>query len=393
MTVLRYGDGAAREVSARIGGFVTTRTLLRGIAANDRADGQLWCVTGDPSLWVFQAASTAVASDDILVPTAGSGRYQRVGQAGGGGMVYAARGASTADIASLAAFTVAGVDGLTYVAGERILLKDQTTKSQNGIYVVGTVGGGTAPLTRAPDLDASTGEAVSGCIVSVSEGTAGANTLWTLTTNGAITLGSTSIDFGQYTAAAISSSAPINPTSGAAVVGNGATASPYNHRHQIVEATAANEGLATAAQITKLDAITALATATIKRTVTIGFAEMSGLGAGVKTYTKSLGAVLPSSARFVGLWCHTFTGFQDVGDTGAVTIEVGDAAGVATIVTATSVRTGATGFPKTGTAGALFAARAPLASGQATVKLTSAPDCKDLTAGAITVDLFYEVLA
>lgn len=107
---------------------------------------------------------------------------------------HAVRGASTANIASLASFTVASVDGLTYVAGERILLKDQSTASQNGIYVVGTVAAGVAPLTRALDMDASA-EVLPGALVYVSEGTANGNAFFFLSTDAAVTIGTTSLAF------------------------------------------------------------------------------------------------------------------------------------------------------------------------------------------------------
>lgn len=123
------------------------------------------------------------------------------------------RGASTANIANLASFTVAGVDGLTYVAGERILLKDQSAPAENGIYVVGTVGGGTAALTRALDADGAN-EIVSGLLVAVSEGTVGANTWWFLTTNAAITIGTTSLTFAQ-----IPTHANLAATAGAGLIG------------------------------------------------------------------------------------------------------------------------------------------------------------------------------
>lgn len=62
--------------------------------------------------------------------------------------VLLAAGVVLANVASLAAFTVAGNDGNTYVQGQIVVLLAQTTASQNGIYTVGVVGGGTAPLTR-----------------------------------------------------------------------------------------------------------------------------------------------------------------------------------------------------------------------------------------------------
>jgi hypothetical protein len=87
------------------------------------------------------------------------------------------RGVVFANVADLTAFTVASNDGLTYVAGERVLLANQTTAAQCGIYVVGTVGGGTAALTRADDF--ATAAAINnGCVVEVSEGTLWAGSSW-----------------------------------------------------------------------------------------------------------------------------------------------------------------------------------------------------------------------
>jgi hypothetical protein len=115
--------------------------------------------------------------------------------------LHSVRGASTANIANLAAFTVAGVDGLTYVAGERILLKNQTTGAENGIYTVGTVGSGTAPLTRALDANGAA-EVVAGMLVHVSEGTVAADRFYFLSTNDPITLGTTALTFTQLPNAA-----------------------------------------------------------------------------------------------------------------------------------------------------------------------------------------------
>lgn len=58
--------------------------------------------------------------------------------------------AAAGNVASLAAFTVAGNDGVTNQAGDFVVLLEQTTAAQCGPYVVGTVTTGVAPLTR-PD--------------------------------------------------------------------------------------------------------------------------------------------------------------------------------------------------------------------------------------------------
>lgn len=74
-------------------------------------------------------------------------------------------------------------------AGDRILSKDQTTGSQNGIYIAAA-----GAWTRATDADA-TGELTSGAIVAVEEGTTLADSQWMLTTDGAITIGTTTLTF------------------------------------------------------------------------------------------------------------------------------------------------------------------------------------------------------
>jgi len=101
------------------------------------------------------------------------------------------RGVVFSNVASLAAFTVTGNaydDGLTYVAGDRVLLVNQSTPSQNGIYVVGTVVATAAPLTRAADMPAAAAY-VPGSIVQVSEGTIYANSSWKVTATGSKVVG------------------------------------------------------------------------------------------------------------------------------------------------------------------------------------------------------------
>ena len=88
------------------------------------------------------------------------------------------------------------VDGTTLATGDRILLKDQSTASENGIYTVNASG---AP-TRATDFD-STAEVTAGAFVFVEAGTQNADSGFVLTTDGAITVGSTSLAFTQFSGA------------------------------------------------------------------------------------------------------------------------------------------------------------------------------------------------
>jgi hypothetical protein len=68
------------------------------------------------------------------------------------------------------------IDGVTLSTGDRVLVKDQSTASQNGLYTVTTEGTASTNwvLTRATDFDTS-GEITSGSLVFVEEGTANAS--------------------------------------------------------------------------------------------------------------------------------------------------------------------------------------------------------------------------
>ncbi len=86
------------------------------------------------------------------------------------------------------------LDGVTLATGNRILVKNQSTGSENGIYVVEASG---AP-TRSTDADTGA-ELTASFAVFVEEGTANADSGYVLTTDGAITVGTTALTFTQFT--------------------------------------------------------------------------------------------------------------------------------------------------------------------------------------------------
>lgn len=96
------------------------------------------------------------------------------------------------------------LDGVTLAANDRVLLKDQSTGAQNGIWVVTTLGTGSNGVwDRATDFDSDT-EVTSGAFTFVEEGTVNADTGWALTTNNPITIGGgsgTSLTFAQFSGA------------------------------------------------------------------------------------------------------------------------------------------------------------------------------------------------
>ena len=94
------------------------------------------------------------------------------------------------------------IDGATPTANDRILLKDQSTATQNGLYTVTTVGSGSAAyvLTRTPDADAAA-EITGGAFVFVEAGSANADNGYVFTHNGTPTLGTTNITVEQFSGA------------------------------------------------------------------------------------------------------------------------------------------------------------------------------------------------
>jgi uncharacterized cupin superfamily protein len=102
------------------------------------------------------------------------------------------RAATTANISLSGEQTV---DGVSLVSGDRILVKDQSDETTNGIYVVA---GGS--WSRSVDADENS-EVTSGLYTFAEEGTINANSGWVLTTADPITLGSSQLDFTQFSGA------------------------------------------------------------------------------------------------------------------------------------------------------------------------------------------------
>lgn len=119
------------------------------------------------------------------------------------------RAATTANITISTALNNGDtLDGVTLATGDMVLVKDQSTANQNGVYVVG------ASPARAAEFD--TYNEHPGSLISVAEGSANADTMWLCTSNDGGTLGTTSITFGRIR---IELSLPVTVAQG----GTGAT--------------------------------------------------------------------------------------------------------------------------------------------------------------------------
>lgn len=108
------------------------------------------------------------------------------------------RAASTGNVSLTAPGTT--IDGVTLVNGDRVLLKAQTTASENGIY---TWTGNASPMVRTEDANTSA-EVTNGMFCLVTAGTANAGTGWVLTTPDPIVLNTTGLTFAQFSAAGAS---------------------------------------------------------------------------------------------------------------------------------------------------------------------------------------------
>ena len=105
------------------------------------------------------------------------------------------RAATTANITIATALNNGDtIDGVTLATGDRVLVKNQTTGSENGIYVVG------ATPARSDDADTSA-DVTAGMFVFVTEGTANGDNGFILTTNDTVTLGTTALTFTQFSGA------------------------------------------------------------------------------------------------------------------------------------------------------------------------------------------------
>lgn len=95
------------------------------------------------------------------------------------------------------------VDQVAVALGDRILVKNRSTASENGIYTVTQVGDGISTaweLTRATDFDTDA-EVTAGAFCFVEEGVANADAGFVLSTNGPITLDTTALEFTQFSGA------------------------------------------------------------------------------------------------------------------------------------------------------------------------------------------------
>ena len=100
-----------------------------------------------------------------------------------------------ATTASITLSSTQTIDGVSLSVGNRVLVKDQSTASENGIYVVSA-----SAWSRSSDANTDA-EVTAGLFTFVEEGTAHANSGWVLATDNPITVGTTDLSFVQFSGA------------------------------------------------------------------------------------------------------------------------------------------------------------------------------------------------
>jgi hypothetical protein len=132
---------------------------------------------------------------------------------------------------------------VTLSTGNRILVKDQTTATQNGIYTVTTTGDAATAfvITRATDADTNI-EITGGTFTFVEEGSTLANNGFVFTHNGSPTLGSTNLTVSQFSGAG-----QITAGDGLTKSGNTINANPDNITTEISSDTIRIKDISTTA--------------------------------------------------------------------------------------------------------------------------------------------------
>jgi hypothetical protein len=153
-------------------------------------------------------------------------------------------------VATTASITLVGgqtIDGVTVVAGNRVLVKNQSTPSQNGIYTVQTT-----VWTRTTDTN-TWSELVS-AFVFVEEGTTQADTGWVCTVDPGGTLGTTAVTWSQFSGAGTyTAGTGLTLTGGAFSINNTAvTAGSYGSSSNTLLATVNAQGQLTALSSTPI---------------------------------------------------------------------------------------------------------------------------------------------
>ena len=193
-TELGYLSGVTSAVQTQLGTKLTASNNLSDVSSTSTARTNLGlgtiatqnannvALTGGTITGLGDPSSTSEAATKNYVDNLVAGLRTRA----------VARVASTTNVAISSGLENGDtLDGITLVTGNRVLLKDQSTPSQNGLYTVVATG------AASRDTEYDTISELAGQLILVSEGSTHADDLFLCTTDTSATLGSSSISYTQ----------------------------------------------------------------------------------------------------------------------------------------------------------------------------------------------------
>ena len=203
---------------------IGNNTVTKGVILNVSGGSGTWTIgetvteATSGATGVLRSADnlTAATSTVIYLSTIGVAAFTGGLALSGNGVGTSAATSSTLTTVDFVYKTTAGaigtIDGQTVVLNSRILVKNQTTTTQNGIYIVALAGSVSIPfiLKRSSDQDGSPASEVSaGNYVFVEQGTE-ANAGWVLQGTGILTLNTDAIVWTQFSTSGLSGSGVDN---------------------------------------------------------------------------------------------------------------------------------------------------------------------------------------
>jgi phage-related tail fiber protein len=214
-------------------------------------------------------------------------------------------------VATTANITLTGtqtIDTIALAVSDRVLVKNQTTGSENGVWTVAAGG-----WVRASDFDANA-EVTGGAFVFVEQGAVNADSAWVLTNDGTATVGTTALSFTQFSGAGqITAGTGLSKSGNTLSITNTAvTGAAYGSASQVATFTVNSQGQLTAAAST---------------TIAIAAGAVSGLAASATTDTTVASNI--SSGTLNASRLPAFTGGDVTSSAGSAVLTLGNSGATA----------------------------------------------------------------
>ena len=151
------------------------------------------------------------------------------------------------NVLTLSSVGVTVIDGITIALNDRVLIKDQTTASQNGIYTVTTLGTASVATVFTRSLDADVITELASSLVAVDSGTVNGGRLFDNDLKTTDTLGTTAVTFNLVVDTGFASTI-VGSTPGTAAIGTSTSYARADHVHPVQTTITGNAATATTLQ-------------------------------------------------------------------------------------------------------------------------------------------------